>query len=305
MIITGSHTWKASSGSPRTTLSNRVTRSSLSGSFVPQVFRSDEIVPSEFGRSFAISLSSSWCPRNESQVSIRSIRYVDSRNKAWLKRDQGNGDRDLSFYKLFRREQIISRSGNSKNLICNSKHALDLLSFRYSVHRTPRLQIQRLNDQVNWKELVEPSRLSSDWLKISIWKTFCGDYCYQEHVRTNDSLYEEKEQFQQIIRYILAFHPVSRTEFLDGMYTFFSFPRNCDWLRRAIVKISFLNICTVRPTFLSFSFWLKEFFGHWSSLQGTIYRSDIGETMPSLFFYHLPPSKEILFLNYLRYSYKN
>lgn len=270
------------------------------------MFRSDEIVPSEFGRSFAISLSSSWCPRNESQVSIRSIRYVDSRNKAWLKRDQGNGDRDLSFYKLFRREQIISRSGNSKNLICNSKHALDLLSFRYSVHRTPRLQIQRLNDQVNWKELVEPSRLSSDWLKISIWKTFCGDCCYQE------SMYErmilctkKKNNFNKLFVTFLLPIQFHGTEFLDGMYTFFSFPRNCDWLRRAIVKISFLNICTVRPTFLSFSFWLKEFFGHWSSLQGTIYRSDIGETMPSLFFYHLPPSKEILFLNYLRYSYKN
>lgn len=70
-VLTGSlHTWKAWSGSPRTTLSNRVTRSSLSGSFVPEsVFRSDEIVPSEFDLgSLTISLSSSWCPRNESQT---------------------------------------------------------------------------------------------------------------------------------------------------------------------------------------------------------------------------------------------
>ena len=77
-VLTGSlHTWKAWSGSPRTTLSNRVTRSSLSGSFVPEsVFRSDEIVPSEFGLgSFTISLSSSWCPRNESQT-FRYNRYA-------------------------------------------------------------------------------------------------------------------------------------------------------------------------------------------------------------------------------------
>lgn len=148
-------------------------------------------------------------------------------------------------------QTVSSRTNNlskrkfyvGKNLICNSKHALDLLSFRYSVHRTPRLQIQRLNDQVNWKELVEPSRLSSDWLKISIWKTFCGDCCYQEHVRTNDSLYEEKEQFQQIIRYILASHPVSRTEFLDGMYTFFLFLAIViDWGARLSKSVSLTSV---------------------------------------------------------------
>lgn len=160
------------------------------------------------------------------------------------------------------------------------------------MHRTLRLRIQRLNDQVNRKRLVEPSRLRLDWKSISIWnilwrfvkRAFHEWFVCKTSIRCEISIFDGREwtkKFVEIILYAFGFHPVSRAEFLDGMYTFF-FSSSI-----AIVKISFLNTCTVRPTFL-FSlilFLIERVFR--PLIFFTRRRNDLsvrsGETMPSLF----------------------
>lgn len=149
-------------------------------------------------------------------------------------------------------QTVSSRTNNlskrkfyvGKNLICNSKHALDLLSFRYSVHRTLRLQIQRLNDQVNWKELVEPSRLSSDWLKISIWKTFCGDCCYKE------SMYErmilctkKKNNFNKLfVTFLLSIQFHERNSWTECTLFFLFLAIVIDWGARLSKSVSLTSV---------------------------------------------------------------
>lgn len=130
---------------------------------------------------------------------------------------------------------------------------LDLLSFRYSVHRTLRLQIQRLNDQVNWKELVEPSRLSSDWLKS------CMEYSMETvikrafHVQIGSRMILRSKKKNKIstnysLRSLLPIQFHERNSWTECTFFFFSSQL---WSTGArLSKSPFLNTCTVRPTFL-------------------------------------------------------
>ena len=84
-------TWKVSSGSAPTTLSNRVTRSSLSRSFVSSGFWRDEIVSSGCDGSSAVFSSSSSCSRNESKfgnqyVWLQAVDKSDFQSCEWRQR---------------------------------------------------------------------------------------------------------------------------------------------------------------------------------------------------------------------------
>lgn len=151
------------------------------------------------------------------------------------------------------------------------------------MHRTLRLRIQRLNDQVNRKRLVEPSRLSSDWIgKAYLYGTFCGD-SLREH-STNDSFV--KRRFDVKYRYLMEENEQKNLSKLFSMpLVFIQFHERNFWTECTLFSFppplrlsKSVSLTPVQFDPLSsslwFSFWLKEFFGHWSSLreEGTIYR---------------------------------